>query len=275
MKRGELRAAAADQEGAAKGYDLTLWMYGTIGAYYEGIRAAEVVRVLNEHRSARNILVNLNSKGGGILDGVGIYSALRDHPARITIHAGWALSIAASITQAADVRRMSPLGTMMIHKSRGDCIQGTDEDMERAARALRATTEAMTNVFVSRCKKDKKAVAAMLQAETWMTPEQAVNDGFMDSLLDEGADVQVGDNTNARAELRAYGYQNIPEHLRTEGHPSEQFAHFASADELFAAARVLSPDVSQPGQASSASRDIPVSRAPSSLARFAWPSSRY
>jgi hypothetical protein len=72
-------------------------------------------------------------------------------------------------------------GNMMIHLPQGIAI-GNADDMRKMAGALDTVTESMINVYAKRTSKERDAIRVMLAAETWMSPEQAVEHGFADEV---------------------------------------------------------------------------------------------
>jgi len=72
-----------------------------------GLTSKRFVQELNDLGEVDEILVRINSPGGAVFDGVAIYNALKEHPARIDVLVeGLAASIASVIA-----RKASPMST--------------------------------------------------------------------------------------------------------------------------------------------------------------------
>jgi ATP-dependent protease ClpP protease subunit len=67
--------------------------------------------------------------------------------------------------------------TMMIHLPTA-FVMGNAMKLMEAKRVLDTITEGMLNVYAKKSRRDREEIRAMLEAETWFTPEQAVEKGF-------------------------------------------------------------------------------------------------
>lgn len=159
-------------------------------------------RMSNALRSigANPVTVQLNSPGGDMFEGIAIYNLLRAHPANVTIEVlGWAASAASIIAMAGDEIVMG-LGTfMMVHNAWGMVI-GNRHDMREAADLFDGFDSAIADIYEARTGQDRKAIEALMDAETFMGPSDAVKSGFADRV-DEGMsadDVQDPENHSDR-----------------------------------------------------------------------------
>src|SRR5690606_10410580 len=143
----------------------------------------------------RDVIVRINSPGGDMFEGIAIYNLLRTHPAKVTVEVlGWAASAASIIAMAGDEIRMG-LGTfIMVHKPWG-MVVGTDDDFLDAADLFKTFTAALVDIYEARTGMKRSEIEALVAAETFMGPSEAVANGFAD-VVDDGISVPDGDAKN-------------------------------------------------------------------------------
>ena len=193
---------------------------GIIGQYFDAETFSmsdteqDVLNELNQIPAGKKINVRVNSIGGVVQYGLGIYNALARRKGDVTTYNdGFACSAAAIVMLAGDRRVCPPASMMMIHNASGGG-EGTAKDMRTIADCLDTIddVQASTLAMVSG-KKTKAEFAAMLAATTWMTGEQAVECGLATECAGEVEDDEP-DATTAKAELELAGhYKNAPKNL--------------------------------------------------------------
>ncbi len=161
-----------------------VYLYDEIGVY--GTTATAFQRELAEIKTAR-LDVHISSKGGDVFDGITIYNALRTHSAPVTTRVdALAASIASVIAQAGDTRLMLTGSQMMIHEAYSGLNLGlTATDHREAADTLERQTDNIAGIYAERAgdtaKKDY--FRSLMEAETWMTPTEAVSEGLADEVI--------------------------------------------------------------------------------------------
>lgn len=156
-------------------------IYDEIGFF--GITAEDFARDL-EAITAPEILVAISSPGGDVFDGIAIYNALRMHPARVTARVdSLAASAAAFVVQAGDRRVMLGGSQMMVHEAWGLAI-GNAADMRETAELLERQSDVIAGILASRSGRDVSDMRALMQSETWLTPDEAVAQGLADEIVD-------------------------------------------------------------------------------------------
>ena len=132
--------------------------------------------------SVKRINLHINSPGGSLFDASAIYSRLADHPSNKHVYIdGLAASAASIVAMVGHKIYIRANAQMMIHAPGGVAI-GTAEDMRRMASALDSINESMINVYAKRTGQTRDALRTMLAAETWLSPEAAVEKGFADEV---------------------------------------------------------------------------------------------
>jgi ATP-dependent Clp protease, protease subunit len=137
---------------------------------------------LKNHTSDK-LTVVLNSGGGDVFAGLSIYNALRELDAEVTIRVdGLAASIASIIAMAGDKVIMSPGSLMMIHRP-SVFAAGNVDDLDKAKDLLLKIEESITPIYTEKTGLSGEKIAEMLEAETWMSAEEAVELGFADEVI--------------------------------------------------------------------------------------------
>lgn len=193
-------------EGAAE-----ILIYEDIGEgfFTSGVTAAGFLRELRTLGSHQRLDIRINSNGGSVFDGLAIYNALRQHPARKVVHVdGIAASIASVIAMAGDEIRMGEGAWMMIHDPSG-LTHGTAEQMRETANLLDGIKDQLVAIYALRTGQDEEVITAMMAAETWLTAADAINHKFADVLAEPIRLVAHADNR----------FKNIPGALRADPAP--------------------------------------------------------
>lgn len=129
------------------------------------------------------LMVIINSGGGDVWAGVAIHDALKEFSGEVTVRvSGLAGSIASVIAMAGDVIEMTPGSTMMIHKASVFAFGNTD-DMKKAIEMLETVEEGIIGIYTDRTGLPRDEVVEMVEAETWLSAEKAVDLGFADKVV--------------------------------------------------------------------------------------------
>jgi ATP-dependent protease ClpP protease subunit len=148
-----------------------------------GISEEEFRDALDCVPSGTKFTVAINSQGGSVQAGLGMYAALKERREDSTCRInGYAVSIASIIPLGAG-RVISPDAAIwMMHKSWVD-TSGNEDGLRETADALHVHDEMMVDIYAAETGKSKKAVReAMAGAGTWIKGADAVEFG----LADEG-----------------------------------------------------------------------------------------
>lgn len=133
------------------------------------------------------INIHINSYGGEVAEGWAIYNALKNHKAKIhTFTEGFACSISAVIFMAGDVRTMRNVSTLMIHNPWTSAC-GNAEELRKRAADLDKMAELSAKAFMERVTISSEELADLLAAETWITPEEALQKGFATEIAEGSA----------------------------------------------------------------------------------------
>lgn len=205
-------AAVADDPDTITIYDVIGEDYWT-GGGFTAKRMSGALRAIGN----KPVTVKVNSPGGDMFEGIAIYNLLREHPAKVTIDVmGWAASAASIIAMAGDEIRMG-LGTfMMVHNAWG-VVVGNRHDMRDAAKLFDGFDAAIVDIYAARTGGERKHIEKLMDAETFMGPTQAVEEGFADTV-DDGLVGKDGDANNS-ADRPLMARRQIEAALARAGHP--------------------------------------------------------
>ncbi|TXG78094.1 Clp protease ClpP [Candidatus Dojkabacteria bacterium] len=135
--------------------------------------------------SVKNINVRINSPGGDVFDGIAIYNRLKQHKAKKTVYVdGLAASIASIIALAGDEIIMGEGALFMVHLP-WTWAAGNRNDLDNIINRLTDVEEQMISIYTKKTKMSRTEVRAMLEAETWMDSEEAIDKGFVDKKSEE------------------------------------------------------------------------------------------
>lgn len=154
------------------------WLESDVSAYNLSQQLAQLDDVTEIH-------VNINSYGGEVAEGLAIYNALMRHPARVTTRCdGFACSIASVIFMAGDERVMNQASLLMIHNA-WTYASGDANELRKQADDLDTITGASKAAYMGRVSITEDELAAMMDEETFITPEDAVSMGFATAIEGE------------------------------------------------------------------------------------------
>lgn len=157
----------------------TLHIYDEIGGF--GVSAIELVNELKNLEGVDEITLRLNSPGGSIIEGTAIYNALKNHGAKIIVMIdGLAASMASVIAMAGDEIQIAENAYLMIHNPWTMAV-GDAEELRKSADLLDKMRENLVNAY-SRSGMDREKIIELMDAETWMTASEALENGFVDSI---------------------------------------------------------------------------------------------
>ncbi|ANN34886.1 peptidase [Bacillus thuringiensis] len=133
--------------------------------------------------NSEDLIVSINSPGGYVDEGSEIYTALKNYPGHVEVQiVGLAASAASIIAMAGDKVRISPTAQIMIHNA--SMLSGGDHrDMSKAAEMLKVTDRTLVNAYVIKSGKSEEELLNMMADETWMGPQQALENNFVDEIM--------------------------------------------------------------------------------------------
>src|SRR3954453_6733117 len=161
----------------------------------------------------RDIYLYVNSPGGSADAGMAIYDAMQYVKSDVaTVCLGMGMSAGAMILcgGAPGKRYALPNAKIMIHQGSGG-FRGTPADIQIAAREILDMTRRMAEIISRHSGQDVDQVLRDIDRDRFMTPEEAVEYGLLDAIMEPrgalvtrgraGRRLGLGDGRAARADL--------------------------------------------------------------------------
>ena len=130
-----------------------------------------------------DITVWINSPGGDCVAAAQIYNMLMEYPGNVTVKIdGIAASAASVIAMAGTKVCVSPVSMLMIHNPMTFAFGNTAE-MQKAIDMLGEVKESIINAYEIKTGMSRAKLSRLMDAETWMNANKAVELGFADEIL--------------------------------------------------------------------------------------------
>ena len=130
-----------------------------------------------------DITVWINSPGGDCVAAAQIYNMLMDYKGNVTVKIdGIAASAASVIAMAGTKVIMSPVSMMMIHNPMTIAF-GDSSEMQKAIEMLGSVKDSIINAYEIKTGLSRAKLSHLMDAETWMDANKAVELGFADEVL--------------------------------------------------------------------------------------------
>jgi ATP-dependent Clp protease, protease subunit len=218
--------------------ELEILLYSEIGDSFfeEGTTAKQFDADLKAAGNVSRIRLRVNSGGGDVFQGIAIYNTLLQHPATVTAQVdGVAASIASVIICAASEISIASTGFLMVHNP-ATIAAGDERDFRAMAETLSKVKTAMVTAYRRHTPLSTQKIAALLDDETWMTAQEAVDNGFAETVM-----TPEGDDADIAAHIDLSKFRNVPQpiaaRLRGGGARSEPDAGINEGERLRLAAR--------------------------------------
>jgi ATP-dependent Clp endopeptidase proteolytic subunit ClpP len=158
-----------------------VYIFDEIGTY--GITAQEFITDIKDLKDTP-INLRINSLGGDVFDGMAMYNVIKRREAKTTVYIeGIAASIATIISLGADEVVMAENSLFMIHNAWGGTM-GEAKDMRKTAETLEKITGELTDIYRKKTGLSYDALAEMMDEETWLNANEALEMGFIDTISD-------------------------------------------------------------------------------------------
>lgn len=145
----------------------------------------DIVDFLSQIADDKDLTIYINSGGGDVFAGIGIYNIIRRHKGyTVGIVEGIAASIASVILMACDERRVLTGAQVMIHKPL-TMSWGNADDFLKIIERLDHCQKSITDIYMERAKEGitEETITHLINAETWMNGEDAAQ--YFDLTIDQ------------------------------------------------------------------------------------------
>lgn len=179
-------------------------IYGIVGDEWDELDAKTIFGLIAG--SDEDLVVRINSPGGYVMEGLAIFNALVGAKAagrKVTVHIdGLAASMASVIAMAGDEIIMADNALMMIHNP-WDVAIGDARELRAAADKLDVIRDQLVRIYSGQTGLSADELVPMLDAETWLTSEQALEQKFITSVTEA--------SSAAACDVTAFGFRKAPE----------------------------------------------------------------
>ena len=181
-----------------------LYIYGDITSwkwYEDDVCAYDLAKELNA-LEGKNLKVRINSYGGEVAQGLAIYNLLKDYPGQVTtLCDGFACSAASVIFMAGAIRKMPRSSLLMIHNA-WTYGYGDANELRKLADDIEKITLPSVEIYKSVSNLSEEKIKEMMDEETWITADEALEYGFATSIVDGEIKQSLHDGILAKLVLK-------------------------------------------------------------------------
>ena len=183
---------------------LNMYVYGRITSESHWLWGDETdvvtssfIKDLRRFSGVNRINVYVNSPGGDVFAAAAIRNQLRAHSAEVVAHIdGLAASAAVGLALGADTVRMSRSALLMIHNP-STSVRGEVKDLTKGVEILNKVKETIMAIYMEKTNLTEEQLAKMMDEETWLTADEALEYGFIDTIVeDQGLRLENGATPN-------------------------------------------------------------------------------
>ncbi len=164
--------------------DRIIFMGVPVNDYVANVIQAQLL-FLDSADPKRDIQMYINSPGGSVIDGLGIYDTMQYvNPDVATICTGLAASMGAVLLCAGKKGKRTCLkhSRVMIHQPSGG-MQGQFSDMEISYRLIKTMKKELYEIMALHTEKDVDKIEIDCDRDNWMTADEAKEYGIVDEVL--------------------------------------------------------------------------------------------
>ena len=136
-----------------------------------------------------DVTLEITSNGGDVDPATEICNALRSYQGNVTAKVmSNAYSAATIVAMGANTVQMAPGAKMMIHRASSNA-SGNVNDINKASGMLQTTDNAIADLYATKTGKPADDFIELMDSETWLTADQAIELGLADEKLDFDAPI--------------------------------------------------------------------------------------
>lgn len=183
--------------------EASLYIYDIIDPYW-GVNAPAVIDAVTQAAGAEVLHVYINSPGGDVFEGRAIMAALSRFAGKTVAHIdSLCASAATGIALACNEVEMSDGAFFMIHNA--SCVAWGDKtELRETADLLQKVEGSIVADYVAKTGKPEADIVGWMDAETWFSAAEAMENGFIDRIAQAPADkAKVSNVWNLAAYSRA------------------------------------------------------------------------
>ena len=191
---------------------------------YWGANAKDLKEFLDQNSESSEIHIHINSPGGDAFEGRAMASLIRSFKGKTVCHVDGIAASAASIVAVSCDEVVMGIGTMLMIHNAWTITAGNKTDLIAQAELLDKCDQAMATDYELKSGLPREEIIAMMDAETWLTAEDAVEKKLADRI----------DNEKQKQDTSAFNldaYDNTPESLLKKEEPQKEEPDFKAVKE--------------------------------------------
>lgn len=186
------------------------WLYDYFGI--PAFSPGKIRQAMKDNPEGEELVLEINSVGGSVFAGFEIYTLLRGAEcATVAEVQSLAASAASTVMSGCSRVVMSPVAQVMLHQP-AMLTDGNIDEHDRSLRMLESIQRSIINGYAARCgdKTTRRHLENLVNQETWLTAQEAVEIGLADEIMGEPAGQTEGTPMNV---MNAAGGINDPAKL--------------------------------------------------------------
>ena len=191
-------------------------IFGDVGASWWGdsVTLADFKKDFDAIKDRDSIKLMINSPGGDVWDGMGIYNLISSVRQKVTVEVmGLAASIASIIALSGNELIMGESSYFMIHRP-WSFSMGTSDELRKDAGLLDKIEDQLVAIYEQHTAMTEDELKTAMSEETWYTADEAVEIGFAAGVADYG-------QMAASYDISRYKYAHVPAEMAEDEKPSE------------------------------------------------------
>jgi ATP-dependent Clp protease protease subunit len=169
-----------------------VFLCGAVEDYSANLVIAQLL-FLEAENPDKDVFLYINSPGGVVTSGLAIYDTMQYiKPDVVTLCLGQACSMGSLLLAAGAKNKRHALrnGRIMIHQPSGG-YQGQATDIEIHAKETLKLKSLLNNLYAKHTRKNLKEIEKSMERDNFMSPEQAIEFGLIDSIIEHGSDIRI------------------------------------------------------------------------------------
>lgn len=147
--------------------------------------------------NGKDVLLRINSPGGDVFQAQAMYNILKAYPGKVSCHIDGICASAATLVACAAERIIMPCNALFMIHNPAAAYSGMLNlgNLEKFRSLLDKVKETIMNVYQARCPQLTAGdIERMMDDETWMTADEALEKGFVDEIDEYGVETDICDD---------------------------------------------------------------------------------
>jgi ATP-dependent Clp protease protease subunit len=154
-----------------------------------GTLSSSYVQYQLEAAAGQDVEVHISSVGGSAFDAIAIYDLLKKYPGNVTTYIdALAASAASVVAMGGKTVVMSKYALLMIHKPMVG-TGGNADELLKDVQMLNIVQSRLAQIYIDKTGLDGLTVNSLINAVTWLSADQALDLGFIDTIEDYTAEI--------------------------------------------------------------------------------------